>query len=133
MRGPPAGSTARLVVYISRTGSRQTSVRDDAVRDSQTAPRGQVEYFARNSARPIASADQLSKKLQSVAQHMESNNIMSKKDLLAVRKAASDPNSLFSTSTLNAYVHNANFYPSSSELKTSWDNLEPFVEKLWHG
>jgi len=34
---------------------------------------------------------------------------------------------------LNAYVHNQNFYPSASELKTSWDNLEPFIEKLWHG
>ena len=91
------------------------------------------EYMTRRAVPGITSGDKLSKKLQSVAQHMESNKIMSKKDLLAVRKAASDPNSLFSTTTLNAYVHNANFYPSSSELKTSWDNLEPFVEKLWHG
>ena len=81
----------------------------------------------------VTSTDKLSKKLQDVAQHMEANKIMDRKALLAVRKAASDPNSLFSTTTLNAYVHNVSFYPSASELKTSWDNLEPFIERLWHG
>jgi hypothetical protein len=88
-------------------------------------------YMSRRSVH--GSADKLSKKLQVVAQHMESNGIMDKKALHAVRKAASDPNSLLSTVTLNAYVHNVHFYPSASELKTSWDNLEPFIEKLWHG
>jgi hypothetical protein len=90
-------------------------------------------YIDRRSVPGVTNADKLSKKLQIVAQHMESNGIMDKKDLHAVNKAASDPNSLFSTVTLNAYVHNVNFYPSASELKTSWDNLEPFIEKLWHG
>lgn len=90
------------------------------------------EYMTRRAVTGITSADKLSKKLQTVAQHMESNGIMNRKGLHAVRKAASDPNSLFSTTTLNAYVHNVNFYPSANELKTSWDNLEPFVERLWH-
>jgi len=90
-------------------------------------------YMDRRSVPGVTNADKLSKKLQVVAQHMEDNGIMGKKELHAVNKAASDPNSLFSTVTLNAYVHNVNFYPSASELKTSWDNLEPFIEKLWHG
>ncbi len=90
------------------------------------------EYITRRAVSGVTSADRLNKKLQVAAQHMEDNGIMSKKDLLAVRKAASDSTSLFSTMTLNAYVHSANLYPSSTELKTSWDNLEPFVEKLWH-
>jgi hypothetical protein len=89
-------------------------------------------YVDRRSVTGVTSADKLSKKLQTVAKHMEDNGIMTKKELLAVNKAAADPNSLFSTVTLNAYVHNVNFYPSSSELKTTWDNLEPFIEKLWH-
>ena len=90
-------------------------------------------YIDRRTVPGVTAGDKLSKKLLSVAQHMESNSIMNKKELHTVRKAANDPNSLFSTMTLNAYVHNVNFYPSSSELKTSWDNLEPFIEKLWHG
>ena len=90
-------------------------------------------YVDRRSVPGVTSADKLSKKLQTVSKHMEANSIMTKKELHAVNKAAVDPNSLFSTVTLNAYVHNVNFYPSASELKTSWDNLEPFIEKLWHG
>lgn len=90
-------------------------------------------YIERRTVTGITSGDKLSKKLLTAAQHMESNSIMSRKELHAVRKAANDPNSLFSTMTLNAYVHYVNFYPSASELKTSWDNLEPFIAKLWHG
>jgi hypothetical protein len=90
-------------------------------------------YMDRRTVPGVTTGDSLSKKLKSVAKHMEDNNIMTKKDLHAANKAANDPNSLFSTVTLNAYVHNQNFYPSASELKTSWNNLEPFIEKLWHG
>ena len=89
-------------------------------------------YVRRRSVTGINTSDTLSSKLRKVADHMENNNIMDRKELHAIRKAANDPNSLFSTMTLNAYVHNVNFYPSASELKTSWDNLEPFIEKLWH-
>jgi hypothetical protein len=90
-------------------------------------------YVARRGVTGVTPADKLSKKLQLVAQHMEHNAVMGRRELLAVRKAATDPNSLFSTTTLNAYVHNSNFYPSAHDLKASWDNLEPFIEKLWHG
>jgi hypothetical protein len=90
-------------------------------------------YMTRRAVLGVTSADKLAKKLQAVAKHMEDNAVMSKKDLTSANKAANDPHSMFSTVQLNAYVHNQNFYPSSSELKTSWDNLEPFIEKLWHG
>lgn len=89
-------------------------------------------YIDRRGVTGVSAGDKLSRKLSRVADHMEANGIMANKELLAVRKAASDQNSLVSTMTLNAYVHNSKFYPSASELKTSWDNLEPFVERLWH-
>ncbi len=89
-------------------------------------------YLARRAVTGVGAQDKLSSKLLKIADHMEVNSIMGKKELLAVRKAGSDPNSLFSTMTLNAYVHNSAFYPSASELKTTWDNLEPFIERLWH-
>jgi hypothetical protein len=57
---------------------------------------------------------------------------MTKKELHPINKAIGDKNSQISTTTLNAYVHNSKLFPSPEELKTSWDNLEPFIEKLWH-
>jgi hypothetical protein len=90
-------------------------------------------YIDRRSVTGVNATDTLSQRLLKVASHMEANGVMDRKDLHAVRKAASDRNSLVSTMTLNAYVHNVKFYPSASDLKTSWDNLEPFIERLWHG
>ena len=90
-------------------------------------------YMTRRAVLGVTSADILAKKLRAVIKHLEDNGIMTKKDLTSANKAANDPHSMFSTVQLNAYVHNQNFYPSASELKTSWDNLEPFIEKLWHG
>jgi hypothetical protein len=91
------------------------------------------EYITRRAVIGVTLADSLAKKLRAVTKHMEDNAIMTRKDLTSANKAANDPHSMFSTVQLNAYVHNQNFYPSSSELKTSWDNLEPFIVKLWHG
>jgi hypothetical protein len=91
------------------------------------------EYMTRRAVPGVTNADKLYQKIKAVTKHMEANGIMTKKDLMAANKAANDPNSMFSTVQLNAYVHNQNFYPSASELKTSWDNLEPFIVKLWHG
>lgn len=92
-----------------------------------------VEEYITRRAVPPASGDKLYQKIKAVTKHMEDNGIMSHKDLISANKVANDPNSVLSTQTLNAYVHNKNFYPSASELKTSWDNLEPFIVKLWHG
>jgi hypothetical protein len=91
------------------------------------------EYMTRRAVPGVTSADSLAKKIRSSAKHMESNNIMTRKELTAANRAANDPNSIFSTVHLNAYVHNQKFYPMASDLKTTWDNLEPFVVKLWHG
>jgi len=91
------------------------------------------EYITRRAVLGVTSQDTLAKKLRTVTKHLEDNSIMTKKDLTSANKAANDQHSMFSTVQLNAYVHNQNFYPSSSELKTSWDNLEPFIVKLWHG
>ncbi len=89
------------------------------------------EYMRRNKVMAVTPKDELKRKLQEVATDMENNSVMSRKELHGIRKAASDPNSIVSTVTLNAYVHNSKFYPSVDDLRTSWDNLEPFIEKLW--
>ena len=91
------------------------------------------EYMSRRAVTGVTSGDKLYQKIKAVTKHMEDNGIMSRKDLISANKVANDPHSVLSTQQLNAYVHAQNFYPSASELKTSWDNLEPFIVKLWHG
>lgn len=36
-----------------------------------------------------------------------------------------------STVTFNQYVHNEYVYPRAGELRIAWDELQPFVERLW--
>jgi hypothetical protein len=31
----------------------------------------------------------------------------------------------------NAYVHNKDYNPQSTNLKTDWDNIQLFVQALW--
>ena len=75
------------------------------------------EYMTRRAVPGVASGDKLYQKMKAVTKHLEDNGIMSHKDLISANKVANDPNSVLSTQQLNAYVHNQNFYPSSSELK----------------
>ena len=75
--------------------------------------------------------DELCKKLLKVADYMEKQGILTRHELKAVRKAASVAHGLFSTNTLNAYVHNATLHPRPNELKLTWDEMEAFIKKLW--
>jgi hypothetical protein len=36
-----------------------------------------------------------------------------------------------STTTMNQYVHNPYVFPQPTELRISWDEIEPFVVELW--
>ena len=73
----------------------------------------------------------LAQKLSAVADHMERAGVLDRAALKPVRVAASSRDALFSTDTLHAYVHNKHFAPKPSELKITWDNMQPFMEALW--
>lgn len=88
-------------------------------------------YLDKNHISYANLEDKLVKKIQLVANHMKANNIMNQKEMKPVLTCISNPNSLLSTNTLNAYVHNKNFLPIPNDLKTTWDNLQPFIEKIW--
>lgn len=75
--------------------------------------------------------DTLSDKLSAVMDFMTTNNVMNKKELKPIRDAMSKTSSPISTESLNAYVHNASFNPKPLELKTSWDDMQAFISKLW--
>ena len=88
------------------------------------------EYIDRKKI-TIKGRDTLANKLRAVADYMEANGILSKKALQPIRRAASDSESPYSTTTLNGYVHNRHFSPGPNDLKAMWDTLQIFFEKLW--
>ncbi len=74
----------------------------------------------------------LAQKLTSVANYLEGNSIMSASQLAPIKKAAGGQTLLAaSVKTMHGYVHNRHFSPVASELKTAWDDFQPFMEKLW--
>ena len=73
----------------------------------------------------------LLQKLNAVAKFMEQEGLCSKPELKEVRTAVSDPSAIFSTETLNAYVHNVNYAPKPDNLIIAWNNMQRFIEALW--
>ncbi len=73
---------------------------------------------------------ELYKKVNEAADYLETNSILTRPQLKAIRTAASNPNSILSVNTFNAYVHNRHVFPSEKDLKTSWDNMQAFSEKI---
>lgn len=74
----------------------------------------------------------LAQKLNAVATHLESNGVMTQNELAPVRRAAGGQTLLAaSIKTMHGYIHNRHFTPIPSELKTAWDELQLFMEKIW--
>lgn len=56
---------------------------------------------------------------------------MDKHQLKAINVAVSNPNDILSANTFNAYVHNRHLTPISKDIKLSWDNVQPFIMKIF--
>ena len=79
----------------------------------------------------VTQDSELRKKIEAIADHFESNGMMDKRELKPIRVAVSCVNDILSVNTFNAYVHNRYLAPISKDLKTSWDNAQPFLTKLF--
>ena len=88
-------------------------------------------YIEKNLSSDISINAQLHRKINAVADHFEKNNIMDKRELKPIRQSLSTKNAIFSTETLNAYVHNKHLNPIPNDLKLMWDNIELFLTKIW--
>lgn len=88
------------------------------------------EYIDKNKLKGKAQ-EKLASKIQKVTTHMKDNKLIERDKIKAVNTVVSSPNSILSINTYNAYVHNKHFTPIAGDLKTTWDNLEPFISKLW--
>ena len=90
-----------------------------------------LEEYAKLKGISFTMEPNFSMKLQTVADYMKKNGVMSNSELKPVRVAISNRDVLFSTNTLHAYVHNKDFAPRSKDLKQTWDNMQIFFEKMW--
>ncbi|HKI50487.1 MAG TPA: hypothetical protein VJ995_00295 [Geothermobacteraceae bacterium] len=79
----------------------------------------------------IDSNTSLPKKMEAVATYFKTNKILGEDQLKPARKAVSDKHSILSVDTFHAYVHSRHLNPTPLELKLAWDNIQPFMEKLW--
>jgi len=87
-------------------------------------------YFEKYKLK-IAGKETLAKKLASVSQDMITKKLITKYEVKPINTAASNPNSVLSINTFNAYVHNKHFSPIPKDIKTAWDGFEHFTIKLW--
>jgi len=74
----------------------------------------------------------LAKRLKELAASLKASSDIPHQLEKAIIKIA-DGAGMFSasTTTFNQYVHNQFAYPNPSELRTAWDELQPFMQVLW--
>ncbi|MCC6191698.1 MAG: hypothetical protein IT318_21935 [Anaerolineales bacterium] len=73
----------------------------------------------------------LREKLDTVASYLETKGFCEKTELRGIRSLVANRNHVLSVDSLNAYVHNKDYSPTVSDLRTTWDNIEVFVGRLW--
>ncbi|MFC4096399.1 hypothetical protein [Euzebyella saccharophila] len=73
----------------------------------------------------------LANKVGAVSADLVNNKVVTKHEAKPINTAVTNPNSILSINTFNAYVHNKHFSPIPKDLKTTWDGFEKFITKLW--
>jgi hypothetical protein len=79
----------------------------------------------------VSKDSKLTKKVQVVSQYLKENGHLDRHKLKGINSAVANPNNLMSIDTFHAYVHNKDFQPEPSSIKLTWDNIEPFITKIW--
>jgi len=69
--------------------------------------------------------------LDTIADSLEQTKRCTHEELYGIRTVASNRNHVLSVDSWHAYVHNLHFNPTAEELKTCWDNVQPFIEGLF--
>lgn len=73
----------------------------------------------------------LAYKIKAAAGYFETNKIMTKHELRAIRQMTASENQTHSIRTFHSYVHNKDVTPSSADMQSAWDDIWPFIEQLW--
>jgi len=88
-------------------------------------------YITKKHIPKVSIDSELSKKVEAIAQDFEQGNIMTSHELLAARKMVSSQNATQSIKTFHSYIHNVSITPIGHDLCTAWDDIAPFIMKIW--
>lgn len=92
------------------------------------------DYIARHTlmSETERRSQPLAKRMRAVNDHLLAASAIAKQLHTVVEQVASTTHGLAAgLSTLNQYVHNSYSFPKPSELRLSWDELQPFLEAIW--
>ncbi len=73
----------------------------------------------------------LREKIKTIYEYMENNNIADKAEMRGIKALYANRDHVLSVDGLNAYIHNKDFNPTPSDLKSNWDSIQKWVEYLW--
>lgn len=91
-----------------------------------------LDYYAKMNSHGFKKNDTINQKISWVVKSLE-NKKYDKKKFNNINKvgSATGQKSYLSIENFHEYVHSTTTQPSSSELKSKWDNLQEFFEILW--
>ncbi|QWT22816.1 hypothetical protein KPL76_08370 [Subtercola sp. PAMC28395] len=92
------------------------------------------DYLARHNlmSEETKSNTPLAKRLKDVNDHLYQAKVIPKGLHSVVQLIGNNKHGLAASMvTFNQYVHNSYAFPKPSELRTSWDELQPFLEAVW--
>jgi hypothetical protein len=90
-----------------------------------------IDYFLEREGINLPNETKLAGKITKCANELETKNLATKKQLVNIRKVATDKNHLLNIQNFHDYVHSYKTQPSSSDLILKWDNLQEFFQILW--
>lgn len=90
-----------------------------------------IDYFLEKEGINLPIETKLAGKITKCCDVIETNGIATKKQLVNIRKVATDKNHILCIQNFHDYIHSYKTQPSSSDLKLKWDNLEEFFQILW--
>lgn len=94
-----------------------------------------LDHYLENTASwPEAQIDgtSLQKKILAAATLFETNGVLTEGQLEPVKNCANKQSILGPTyKTLHGFIHNYHHAPIPTELRTLWDNLQLFFQKIW--
>lgn len=89
-------------------------------------------YLSKNGlAGELPSDVDLATKVDAVKADLVALKLITAAELKPINVATNDPDNVLSINTMHAYSDNPNFPPEPQELRSTWDRIQLFMEKIW--
>ena len=89
-------------------------------------------YITRTGLQGVQERDTLARKLIAITKDLQSRSKLVEKQATPVLKACAGDSLLApSIKLMNEYVHNPYMFPSGTDLRNAWDNLQPYIIAVW--